>query len=221
MTGVLDFNLGTLPALSLPGGGVINVSSGHGSFTEIPGIFGPATLSLPVTLFTGVAQISGISLSGFGNGTKTVNCAVAPCTATGGLVGVMHVNILQLFNLQIPLSVVGQTGASTVNGASGIFITVIGQGWTASVATVTGVTATTPGTAVINTVVSVGSDNRTAGHGGTLVLVTGFQVITNVVGTLPGFAVQTLTFVPEAGTLLLLGSGAVGLALYGRRRMRG
>jgi N-acetylglucosamine kinase-like BadF-type ATPase len=41
-----------------------------------------------------------------------------------------------------------------------------------------------------------------------------------VAGTLPGFAIQALTFAtPEAGTLVLLGTGAIGLALYGRRRM--
>ena len=182
------------------------------------GIFGPATIPIPASLFTGVGQISGLTLGGFGNGSKFFNANLG--TATGGLAGSAFVNILQLFNLTIPLSVVGQAGASTIANAMGITITVIGQGWTTGTATVTGVTATTPSTAVINTVFATGSDNRTAGHAGTVTLVTGFQAITNVAGTLPGFAIQSLTFVPEPGTLLLLGSAVAGLAILGRRRMR-
>jgi hypothetical protein len=39
-------------------------------------------------------------------------------------------------------------------------------------------------------------------------------------GDLPLFASMTLTDVPEPGTLLLLGSGIVGLAIFGCKRMR-
>ena len=206
MTGSLSLQIGGLPPAAIPGGGVIFVSSGHGGFTEVAGIFGPTTLPLPVSLFTGMPQISGLTLAAFGNFSKIVSCSgPGVCTATGGLAGDAFVNILQLFNLSIPLSVVGQSGAATQNVVGNIVITVIGQGWTAGTATVTGVTTTTPGTAVVSTASSQGSDNRTANHAGTLVLVSGFQVITNVAGKLPGFAFQALTFVPEAGTLLLLG----------------
>jgi hypothetical protein len=129
--------------------------------------------------------------------------------------------VLQSLNLTIPLSVVGAAGATVQAGAGAIIITVLGQNWTTGVAQVTGVTSTTAGTAIINTVSITGSDNRTASHAGTITLVSGFQAITNVAGTLPGFAIQALSFAtPEAGTLLLLGSGTIGLALYGRRRMR-
>jgi hypothetical protein len=56
-------------------------------------------------------------------------------------------------------------------------------------------------------------------------LISPFKVITNAAGNLPGLATQTLTFfghgdIPEPGTLLFLGTGVVGLGLYGWRRMR-
>jgi hypothetical protein len=62
--------------------------------------------------------------------------------------------------------------------------------------------------------------------GGSIQLITPTQVFTQGV---PGghsdtqalFTRLTLNFVPEPGSLLLLGPGVVGLALLGRRRMRG
>ena len=79
----------------------------------------------------------------------------------------------------------------------------------------------TTGSPATNSVTFVGYDNRTPGHAGVLLLISPFKVITNAAGNLPGLATQTLTFlVPEPGTLLLLGSGVVGLALHGLRRMR-
>jgi len=36
----------------------------------------------------------------------------------------------------------------------------------------------------------------------------------------PLIGVLTLHFVPEPGTLILLGSGVVGLAIYGRRKVK-
>jgi len=216
--GTLSLTIGALPPVSLPdnGGASVLVSSGNGHFTEPAGVFGPATIPLTASLFTGVPQISGLTLIGFGNGTKVASGAG---TALGGLAGSALVTVLQSLNLSIPLSVVGVPGASVQAGVGAIIITVVGQGWTTGVASVTGVTSTTPGTNVLNTITLAGSDNRTAGHQGTITLVSGFQAITNVAGTLPGFAIQALSFVPEAGTLVLLGTGAIGLALYGRRRM--
>ena len=41
-----------------------------------------------------------------------------------------------------------------------------------------------------------------------------------IAGRIPGSATIKLSFVPEPGTVLLLVSGAVGLVVIGRRRMR-
>jgi hypothetical protein len=101
--------------------------------------------------------------------------------------------------------------------AGGIIITVTGQKWTAGPTSVTGTGDLGTGVALSN-----GEDNRTAGHAGNLVLVTGFRAVTNVAGTLPGFAVQTLNFAPEPTSLLLsaAAAGGLGLLVHARRRRR-
>jgi hypothetical protein len=215
-SGTLSIGIGALPPIALPfvGSVPILVSSGNGSFTEPANVFGPANIPLPRQLFTGTPQISGLTLAGFANGTKVFNGTNG--TAVGGLNGKAIVNVLQLLNLSIPLNVVGNPGATVQAGVGAIIITVVAQGWTTGTAVVTGLPSPTP------TATAQGTDARTPGHGGTIVLVSGFQAITNVAGTLPGFATQVLNFAgaPEPGTLLLLGSGVAGLAILGRRRMR-
>jgi hypothetical protein len=57
----------------------------------------------------------------------------------------------------------------------------------------------------VNTVTFGGYDNRTPLHNGVIALVSPFKVSTNVMGNLPAYALQTLTFVPEPGTLVFLG----------------
>jgi hypothetical protein len=222
--GSLGLTIGALPPVTVPASAnSIFVSSGGGSFV-VPNLeFGPATTALPRGLFTGVPQIAGLTLVGFGNQTVTASAAGSPSGGfggVGGLAGAALVNVLGLVNLSIPLGVVGNPGSSLMTTSGTLVITAIGQGWGTGAQFVTGVTSTTPNTAVVNTATLSGSDSRTPGHQGTITLVSGFQAITNAAGILPGFAIMTLSFVPEPGTLLLLGSGVAGLALLGRRRMR-
>lgn len=210
-----SLSISTLPPIQVPNNpSTIVVSSGAGTFTEPAGVFGPTTIGLPASLFTGVSLISGLTLAGIGNGTLVCSSTDPNLNCTGGLAGTTLVNVLQLFNLSIPLSVVGSPGASVRVDAGGIIITVIGQKWTAGPTSVTGVTG---GPALSN-----GVDNRTPGHGGELVLVSGFKAVTNVAGSLPGFAVQNLNFVPEPMRMLSLGAAgaAIGLLVHLRRRRR-
>jgi hypothetical protein len=62
---------------------------------------------------------------------------------------------------------------------------------------------------------------QSASKGGMVTLVSPFRVDTgNLAGSIPGAIYKKFVFVPEPGTMLLLVSGAVGLAVIGRKRMR-
>jgi PEP-CTERM motif len=99
-------------------------------------------------------------------------------------------------------------------------ITVDFFAWTPGMQTFVGLTS--KGVA-LPTVMAVGSFNLTAGGGGTVTLVSPTKV--DIDGSLAqrrtaSFTTLKLTFagVPEPGTLLLLGAGALGLALVGSRK---
>jgi hypothetical protein len=294
----LGISIGALPPLFIeqsPDPFPILVSSGTGGFTEVQGLFGPATIQVGKALFTGVASISGLTLTGFGNSTKVMAVGDGlPATAgktikkvqdqpdatlgvrdfggNGALSGNSLVNVLQLFNLAIPLNAVGLASGFVTAAGGAIKITVTGTNWTTGVVQIneitTGVTVPvltpngeqmlttvltptpnggstpvlTPNgevdltpvseTIQINTVTVSGFDNRAVAplvtpNGdvisalqGQMQLISPFHVITNVAGNLPGFAIQVLNFMPEAGTVVLLGTGALGLAWSGSRRLR-
>jgi hypothetical protein len=232
--GTLGIGIGALPPIGFPNNSnpVLSVSSGAGSFTEPASVF-TGSVMLPTGLFTGVALINGLTIANLANGQKFI----APGAVGGGqatgldrvggnlggsgpLAGSALINVGFLFNLTVPLNVIGDTGATTFAGVpGGIEITVLGTGWTTGNITVTGITTGAPAT---NTVVNVGFDNRgaTPQGGGVVQLISSFKAITNAAGNLPGLATQTLTFVPEPGTILLLLSGVATLGIGGWLRVR-
>jgi len=229
--GTLGIGIGALPALTFPAvsSPILNVSSGGGSFTEPASVF-TGGVQLPTALFTGVALISGLTIANLANGTKVVAQGAAagpraedlirPGGGFGGpgpLQGQAIVNVLQLFNLNIPLNVIGNSGQTLATVSGGLAITVVATGWTTGDASITGITTGNPAT---NTVAFAGYDNRDAAHHGVVQLVSAFKIITNAAGNLPAFATQTLTFVPEPGTILMLLSGVVTLGIGGWLRMR-
>jgi len=74
------------------------------------------------------------------------------------------------------------------------------------------------------TAMFTGTDSRTPGGLGHLTLVSPTKVTTNLLGgepvSLVAVGILTLAFVPEPGTLLLLGAGVAALAARGRRAAR-
>jgi len=72
--------------------------------------------------------------------------------------------------------------------------------------------------------VSLGTASVTGSplSGGKVKLVNLTVLNTNIAASalLPMFSVLDLTFIPEPGTLLLLGAGIAGLTMVGRRRMK-
>jgi hypothetical protein len=121
----------------------------------------------------------------------------------------------------IPLAI-GAPGVNfvtvTKKGACTFCLTAIGASWTAGTGAITNV-ATSLGGPLQNITV-MGNNALSPGGNGVLTLVSPSKVITNLTGPIPLVSVLTLNYVPEPGTLLLLGAGVAGLAALGRKRTR-
>ena len=214
-----------------PGPHPVAVSSGAGDFVLPPSLF-EGTIVLDTALFTASSLISSLNVTATYN-TASFLAGGGPGGGFGGvgpLGGQAVVGVLGgLINLSIPLSVVGAGGSAAGGPAAELAVTVTGHLWTTGPAQVDGLTVVVTSrptpfappviVSVLNTLTLSGYDNRTAGHAGTLQLVSPVRVLTNAAGTLSAFAIQTLVFAPEPGLLVLLAAGALGVALAGRRRL--
>jgi hypothetical protein len=217
-TGTLAFAISQYPPIAVTGSGVATVNGlgggGHLSTLGLPAnAFVASQVVVPVT-DPAAAPVKGIQLT-VQNGAGTV--AGAP------LVGVLPLSgraLVCLFapcsmgppaNIIVPLTPVGSGGSHTL--CCIIYITVSGAPWTAGTAMTGGLTqaglAHGPASGT----------SSTANASGVVRLVTPFTISTNIgpLAYLPSFAILTLHFVPEPGTLLLLSAGLVLTALAGRR----
>jgi len=220
-TGSFAIQLATLAPVVLPGAGssLVNGSAagGHLSTLTLPASpFATAGFVLPVTDPV-VFPIAGVQVTAH-NAPGNFNIP------SGGVMPINGAAKICLFgtcgnavsNLSVPLTVVGQGGIALVTGA--VNLTVIGAPWTT-------------GTAAIGTAFTQmggvhgpasGGASSAAQASGTVALVTPIFVSTNIGASsiVPGFGILNLHFVPEPGTLMLLGSGIAGLVAFGRSRVR-
>ena len=207
----LLFVLGTLPPAAFSGAGGGSAANGS-MFTvgggAVPG--GAFTTTLPSSAAPPLTKIQVIVA---GN-------APASFTAPGGTMAVTGVANVQSYGgitlLGIPI-VLGVTTTINAGPSYGVVVTAFANNWTTGT-TLIPLTAATSQGATFAAV--AGTNNLTAAGGGTITLVTGLNVLTNLAGQFPAFALLTLSFAPEPGSLLLLVAGAAGLVAVGRSKKR-
>ncbi len=217
------------------GAALVNGSVGGthlNSFVIGAGAVGPITTSLSLTVwmsinsvvFTGLENLTG-SFGGLSGG--------PPGGGPMGLSGLMKLCMLfapcEYANVTVPMTPVGGVGFG-IGGTqfipnAAISLTMQHTPWTIGQPVVT---IHTPNTNVTTPVLPGGFahgpaslTSSTAQPSGVVQLVSVSKVFTSLTWAYPEYpaiGILTLHFVPEPGTLLLLGSGVAALALRGRRK---
>lgn len=153
-------------------------------------------------------------------GTGSVSLGGAVLSANGGpwITGKARLTGLNTNVLLVP----GRGGQVGVGVTLDLATTETSVGVTTMGGLTSTVTATAPARLTEGTVTLTGTNSITASGAGSVTLISPTVINTGALalGNLPGVWRTSFKFVPEPGTVLLLVSGAAGLAFIGRKRMK-
>jgi hypothetical protein len=214
VTGSVSLVIATLPPPTINGSGSGDTNAPGGAFSIPAGFFsGNPKIVVPISpTFVGLTNVTVPA--------NSINNPVGSFTAAGGTMGLSGA---AFFNNgaggNIPLAPVGG-GGTAMAVIQSIPVKLVGGIWQYSANKV----FTAMGAALANAISATATayDNRDGSGVGTVQLVaTGFALVGPLgsLGNLPVFGVLTLTYTPEPGTLLLLGTGIAGLAVIGRKKL--
>lgn len=214
--GSLSITIGTLPGLAAPITGGFTTAGGNVTATSTNAIVGSDTF----IGITNAAPITRVQAILAGNNLGTLVPGAGTAANALGIQGVANVVAYggYVTLVAVPLTALGVPGATfSFMGGGGSIIKFTGNGWTTGTAMITLPTATLKGMTQAGVITAAGTNNLVGGVG-QITFISPVLIRTNLAGDLPTFAALTLTFVPEPGTLMLIGAGIAGLAVYGRRR---
>jgi hypothetical protein len=219
--------VGALPPVSATGSGS-GTSVGPGGAASIPGNVFSIVTTAPINPPLLVIDGFGVGAPGQGGtGQLPLDPGTNQALAFGGVTGTMGLNLSAYLitgysngagtnpnnQAAIPLKIVGVGGTQKFVALGGLVMgTIKANPYQLGMVTVMGALNGSP-----STVMGTGFDNRTALGQGTIQLVSPTIVALGALGSLAALATLTITFVPEPGTLLLLGMGLAGIAAVSRK----